>query len=837
MGSVTEKTTLTCDHCLLPVSESEAVYDDQPSGRTVFCCHACRAIYRMINEEGLGDFYRRRDWSTRGIPETLRVADPAAAGAQALDVREEAAALVPFIRGEGDIKEAELMIDGIRCASCVWLNEKVLERTNGVLSARVNFATHRARVTWDSSIITLAAIIARMCSIGYLASPYTPAAQEEFLRKQNHDLLIRLGTAAFFSMQLMLFSFGLYAGFFQGIEPGMKRWLSFAAFLVCTPVLFYSGWPFLSGAIRGVRNRALNMDVLVSLGALSAYLLSVRHMLSGGEVYFDTSAMIITLVLLGRFLENSAKQTASQAVGRLLALQPREARVIRESVRVLVSTDDVTKGDVLEIRAGEKIPLDGIIEHGVTEVDEALVTGESKPVEKSPGSEIIGGTMNGLGTITVRVTRIGQETTLSRIAQLVESAQAAGAPIQRIADRVSAYFIPFVLSLAAVTLFYWSRQAGPGDSATAVMNAVSVLVIACPCALGLATPVAILAGTGRAARSGILIKGGDVLEGMHRVRTVVMDKTGTLTTGKMDVKEVQGQGSRGKGQGAGGKAQSTEKDILQIAASAEQGSEHLLGAAIVKHAKEQEIPLLPSESFHAVPGMGMKAMVEGKHVLVGKQALLEGEGVNVHPEIISQAHSLEAEGRTVVYVACGSELLGLITLMDSPRTDAGEAVRQLKGMGISVIMITGDNESTAQAIGKSTGIDRVLSEVLPSGKAEEVEKLRAEGGRVAMVGDGINDAPALAAADVGMAMSAGSDIAIESADVVLMRSTLLSVAEAFTVAGRTFRIIKQNLFWAFFYNVAALPLAMTGVLSPIVAAGAMAMSSVTVVMNSLRLRT
>ncbi|HAK58928.1 MAG TPA: copper-translocating P-type ATPase, partial [Nitrospiraceae bacterium] len=551
MNAVSEKATFTCDHCLLPVSEREALVDGHASGRTVFCCHACRAIYRMINEEGLGEFYRRRDWSTRGIPESLRVTDPVApdAQAQAGDDQEEAASLAPFIRGDGDVKEAEVMIDGIRCASCVWLNEKVLERTKGVVSARLNFATHRALVKWDSRAITLSRILARMRSIGYLASPYTPAAQEEFLRKQNRDLLIRVGTAAFFSMQLMLFSFGLYAGFFQGIEPVMKRLLSFGALLACTPVLFYSGWPFLSGAVRGIRNRALNMDVLISLGALSAYCLSAYHMIIGGEVYFDTSAMIITLVLVGRFLENSAKQSASQAVGRLLALQPREARIIREGVRVLVPTGDVTEGDVLEVRAGEKVPLDGIIENGVTEIDEALVTGESRPIEKLPGSDVIGGTMNGLGTISVRVTRIVQETTISRIAQLVESAQAAAAPIQRVADRVSAYFIPFVLSLAAGTLYYWSRQAGPGESAAAVMNAVAVLVIACPCALGLATPVAILAGTGRAARSGILIKGGDVLEGMQKVRTVVMDKTGTLTTGKMEVVGVRSmeQATLGRG--------------------------------------------------------------------------------------------------------------------------------------------------------------------------------------------------------------------------------------------------------------------------------------------------
>ena len=453
MSSTPLTTSLVCDHCLLPVTDSEAVFDDQPSGRTVFCCHACRSIFRMINEEGLGDFYRRREWSTRGIPETLRNADPVALDISSTDPSEqpEAESLLPFIRGEGDLKEAELMVDGIRCASCVWLNEKVLERTPGVVSARLNFATHRARVKWDRRKISLARIIARMRSIGYLARPYTPAAREEILRKQNHDLLIRLGTAAFFSMQLMLFSIGLYAGFFQGIEPRIKNWLEFAAFLVCTPVLFYSGWPFLRGALRGIQNRALNMDVLISLGALSAYLLSVHHMIYGGEVYFDTAAMIITLVLLGRFLENSAKRSASQAVARLLALQPQDARTVRECVRVMVSTNAVKRGDLLEVRPGEKVPLDGTITEGTTEVDESLVTGESRPVEKSPGSEVIGGSVNGLGTITMVVTRTGQETTLSQIAMLVESAQGAAAPIQRVADRISAYFIPLVLSIAAAT--------------------------------------------------------------------------------------------------------------------------------------------------------------------------------------------------------------------------------------------------------------------------------------------------------------------------------------------------------------------------------------------------
>src|SRR3990172_61610 len=845
---MSSKSTSICVHCLLPVSEKEAVYDGSEPERKVFCCHACRAIYRMITEEGLGEFYRRRDWKSPGIPETLRGAERSRSELPAQDLE----ALAPFIRGEGNSKEADLMLEGIRCASCVWLNEKVLERTNGVISARVNFATHRALVKWDSTKITLYAIIARMRSIGYLARPFTRAAHEEGLKKQNYDLLVRLGTAFFFSMQLMMLSFGLYAGFFQGIDPVSKRWLEFAAFAVCTPVLFYSGWPFLRGAFRGIRNRALNMDVLVSLGTLSAYFLSIHHMLTGGEVYFDTSAMIITLVLLGRFLENSAKRTASQAVERLLALQPQDARVVRGQERTMLSVNDVKKEDLVEIRPGEKIPLDGVVVEGLSETDDALVTGESLPPEKSPGSVVIGGSMNGLGMLIIRITRVAPDSTIAQIARLVENAQAAAAPIQRIADRVSAYFIPFVLSVAAGTFFYWSRMQGAGSYSTAMLNAVSVLVIACPCALGLATPVAILAGTGSAARRGILIKGGDVLERLHKVDTVIMDKTGTLTTGKMrvvDVRAVEQADRVGVRNGntvasvqKSGlpndklKTQNPKLETVLYAASAEQGSEHLLGAAIVDHAKEQEISLLKTEGFKAVPGQGVRAMIAGAPVLVGKRALLEKEDVVIYHELAAEAEALEHGGRTVVFVARDKALLGIIALMDSPKPDAAQAVAGLMDKGVDMVMITGDNQTTAEAIAEGTGISQVLSGIVPSGKADEIRRLRSKGNIIAMVGDGINDAPALVAADVGIAMAAGSDVALESADVVLMRPGLLGVVEAFDLSRRTFRIIKQNLFWAFFYNVAALPLAVSGVLSPIVAAAAMAVSSVTVVTNSLRLK-
>jgi P-type Cu2+ transporter len=821
-------TQLICEHCLLPITEREAVYEALPTGQKTFCCRACRAIYLLINEEGLHDFYAKRDWKSFGIPGVLRESKDSESSLPVV----ENESLFPYIRGDGTIKETDLMIDGIRCSSCIWLNEKILERTTGIISARINFATHRALIKWDSSQTTLKRIMSRITSIGYLARPYTPAAQEALTHKQNRDLLIRLGTATFFSMQLMMVSFGLYAGFFQGIEPPAKRMLEFAAFLLCTPVLFYSGWPFLNGAYRGLRNRTLNMDLLISLGSLSAYFLSVHHLLSGGEVYFDTAAMIITLVLLGRFLENSAKHKASQAVSRLLSLQPQEARIIKGDDRILVSIMDVQSGDMLEVRPGEQIPLDGIVRNGTSEVDESLVTGESKPVEKSPRMDVIGGSMNGFGTLILEVTRIGNDSTLSQITRLVENAQTSMAPIQRLADRISLYFIPFVIVTALATFVFWSQRS---SGAIPILHAITVLVIACPCALGLATPVAVLTGTGTAARGGILIKGGDILERLHEVDTIVLDKTGTITTGKMNVVQVR---SAECGMRINNSELQTpnSKLILQYAASAEQGSEHLMGQAIMKYAKERAIAPLKADSCKALPGQGVIAMVQGSSIRVGKQAFLAQEGVQIRPDIVREAERLEHDGNTVVWVSRDKVFLGIIALMDTPKMDAQHAIKQLQSMKIKIIMITGDNQKTANAIAEKTGINDIRAGILPAGKSEEISRLRASGKVVAMVGDGINDAPALAAADVGMAMAEGSDIAMESANVVLMRSDLSSVVQAIEVSRKTFKIIKQNLFWALFYNVASIPLAMAGVLSPIVAAAAMAMSSVTVVMNSLRLR-
>ncbi|HWR73177.1 MAG TPA: copper-translocating P-type ATPase, partial [Nitrospirota bacterium] len=529
-------------------------------------------------------------------------------------------------------------------------------------------------------------------------------------------------------------------------------------------------------------------------------------------------------ILLGRFLENSAKQKASLAVSRLMALQPHEARVMRAGERTMLSISSVVRGDRVEVRPGEKIPLDGIVLDGGSEVDESLVTGESFPVQKIIGSAVIGGSLNGLGSLVIEVTGVGQETMIARIARLVESAQAAAAPIQRIADRVSAWFIPLALAAAVGTWWYWSGRTGEDEP---LLNAVAVLVIACPCALGLATPVAILAGTGSASRKGILIKGGEALERLHSVDTVILDKTGTVTTGKMEVVGLQiaDLGSR-----------VDKYEMLQYAASAEQRSEHLVGSAIVRYAKEKGIDLLDVKNFEAKPGRGVQALVKDTLVLVGTRRFLEETGVFVDTGMVNEAVKIERDAKAVVWIANDNKLLGFLSLKDAPKPDAVQAIGRLRELGIDVTMITGDNQKTAESVARTIGVQNVIAGMLPAGKGEEVQRLRKAGRAVAMVGDGINDAPALAAADVGMAMATGTDIAAESASVVLMRPDLSGVVEAIEISKCTFRIIRQNLFWAFAYNVAAIPLAMAGILSPIIAAAAMAASSVTVVTNSLRLR-
>ena len=812
-----------CDHCMLEVSDKDAIRDEIDGQAKVFCCRGCSGIYRLIRSEGLDDFYaKRRDWP------------PGPADQRSVDV----AAFLENLHPAGDEIETDLVIDGIRCASCIWLNERLLQRTPGVTFARVNYATHRARVRWDPSTVDIGRILGRITAIGYAPKPFLPHAYDEDLGRQGRDLLIRFGTAAFFSMQLMLFTIALYAGYFQGIDERTKSIFHLVSLALATPVLFYSGWPIIRSAVRGLRHGAFSMDVLIAAGALAAYGYSIVQMASGGEVYFDTTAMIITLILLGRYIEAGAKRKATEAVGRLLQLAPREARLLHaadggqlssvgleRSERRMVPLAAVRPGDLIEVVPGERVPADGTVVDGSSETDESMLTGESRPCGKQEGSAVYGGTVNLYGSLIFRVTHTGGETVLSRIIRSVEDAQSRRAPVQAIADRVVGYFVPAVLATAAATLIGWIA-AGAATS-SAVMHAVSVLVIACPCALGLATPLAILVGTSHGASRGMLIKGGDVIQQAASTDTVVLDKTGTVTEGRPVVKAFFGVGVE-------------DREALRIAASLERMSEHSIGKAIVSAGKGMD--MLTVMHFAAVPGRGVKGTIGGAPVFAGSREFVRTEGGDgsacgqLTPEQQDQVSSFERSGATVVYLCRAGLLTGVFAVSDRVRPEAAEAVALLKVQGAELLLVTGDMPDAAATVAAEIGIDNAKAQVSPMGKAAEIVHLKKEGRTVLMLGDGINDAPALVEASVGVAMGKATDIALESADIVIMRPDLRLVPEVLALAKRTFRVIRQNLFWAFFYNIVVLPLAIAGLLHPIVAAGAMAFSSLSVVGNSLRAR-
>lgn len=798
-----------CDHCLLDFPAREAVTAEFDGTRKVFCCNGCKGIYRLIFQEGLTSFYERRQSWSPGPSEGEKI-DPSA--------------FVPGLRQAGGEIELDLIIDGIRCASCVWLNEKILRKTKGVASARVNYATHRARVRWRPEETDLAEILRRIASFGYSPKPYEPKLQEEEIRRMSRDLLIRFGTAAFFSSQLMLYSIALYAGYFQGMDQEMMDLFHIISLVLTTPVLFYSGWPFLKGAVRGLRHLTFNMDVLITAGSVSAYVYSVHQMLGGREVYFDTAAMIVTLILLGRYIEVTAKGRASETISRLLSLSPREARLVDRdsSERRMTPIRAIGKGDLIEVIPGERIPLDGVVGTGASETDESMLTGESMPVPKAPGSEVFAGTVNLHGSFVFKVIRTGEETVLSTIIRAVEDAQSRRAPIQAFADRVVGLFVPAILVLSILTFAFWLLAAHPVTEA--VMNAVSVLVIACPCALGLATPLAILVGTTYGASKGILIKGGDVIEKAGRVDFVVFDKTGTVTTGRPSLSFFRGIGI-------------SDNEALRLAASVERLSEHSIGRALVAAAGQFHFPEV--KDLSAVPGKGIKGMISGKEVTVGSidyiEATVGEEMVSLlDPQTRERLDELEGSGATVVFLAVDRRPAGIFAVSDEIRGEAEAAVRRLNDRGVGMEVLTGDAMSTAIVVAGRVGIGTVRARMSPMGKAEEIRRLKGEGRRVAMVGDGINDAPALVEADVGLSMGRATDIAIESADITIMRPDLRLIPEALRIASKTFAITRQNIFWAFLYNVTAVPLAIAGMLHPIVAAAAMALSSLSVVANSLR---
>lgn len=710
----------------------------------------------------------------------------------------------------------DLAIEGMSCASCVARVEKALLGVEGVESASVNLATERAQVT-TRTLTDSALLVAAVEKAGYKASAVRdeaePAPPPRRSREKTH-----LIASALLSLPLAVPMFTSLFGV-HWMLPGWLQWL------LATPVQFVFGARFYIAGWKALRARTGNMDLLVAIGTSAAYGLSVYQLLVGddGHLYFEASAAVITLVLLGKWLEARTKRQTTEAIRALQALRPATARVLRDGVEIEIALADVKLDDIVVVRPGERIPVDGDVTEGCTHADESMLTGESLPVAKREGDRVTGGSVNAEGLIRVRTTAVGAQTQLARIIALVENAQAKKAPIQRLVDRVSAVFVPVVLAIAAVTMLGWGFAAG--DWQTAILNAVAVLVIACPCALGLATPTAIMAGTGVAARHGILIKDAEALEIAHRVRAVAFDKTGTLTLGKPQLAALE-------------TVDEDRDEALAWAAAIQTGSEHPLAHAVVAEAQKRDVALDAAKEVRIEAGRGIRGRVGERDLAIGSSRWISELGIDVAP-LQSRADALRSEGHTVSWLAELGEkprLVALLAFGDAPRAEAGEAVATLNRSGIATIMVTGDQAASAEAIAQRLGITQVDAEVLPADKAAAIAELKRRYGTVAMVGDGVNDAPALAAADVGFAMGGGTDVAMQAAGITLMRNDPRLVADAIDISQRTWRKIWQNLFWAFIYNVIGIPLAAAGMLNPVIAGAAMAFSSVSVVSNALLLR-
>ncbi|KAA0754695.1 Cu(2+)-exporting ATPase [Bacillus sp. BF2-3] len=727
--------------------------------------------------------------------------------------------------------KAEFTVSGMTCAACANRVEKRLNKLDGVNKATVNFALESATVDFNPDEVNVNEMKSAITKLGYKleVKPDNQDASTDHrlqeIERQKKKFIISFILS--FPLLWAMVSHFSFTSFIYLPDMLMNPWVQLA---LATPVQFIIGGQFYVGAYKALRNKSANMDVLVALGTSAAYFYSVylsiqsigssEHMT---DLYFETSAVLITLIILGKLFEAKAKGRSSEAIKKLMGLQAKTATVVRDGTEIKILIEEVVAGDIVYVKPGEKIPVDGEIVEGKSAIDESMLTGESIPVDKSIGDVVIGSTINKNGFLKVKATKVGRDTALAQIIKVVEEAQGSKAPIQRVADQISGIFVPVVVVIAIITFAVWMIFVTPGDFGGALEKMIAVLVIACPCALGLATPTSIMAGSGRSAEYGILFKGGEHLEATHRLDTVILDKTGTVTNGKpvlTDVIVADGF---------------NENELLRLVGAAERNSEHPLAEAIVEGIKEKKIDIPSSETFEAIPGFGIESVVEGKHLLIGTRRLMKKFNIDIE-EVSKSMEALEREGKTAMLIAIDKEYAGIVAVADTVKDTSKAAIARLKKMGLDVVMITGDNTQTAQAIAKQVGIDHVIAEVLPEGKAEEVKKLQANGKKVAMVGDGINDAPALATANIGMAIGTGTDVAMEAADITLIRGDLNSIADAIFMSKMTIRNIKQNLFWALAYNALGIPIAALGFLAPWVAGAAMAFSSVSVVLNALRLQ-
>ncbi|MGG3448189.1 heavy metal translocating P-type ATPase [Bacillus nitratireducens] len=727
--------------------------------------------------------------------------------------------------------KAEFTVSGMTCAACANRVEKRLNKLEGVNGATVNFALESATVDFNPDEINVNEMKSAITKLGYkleVKSDEKDGSTDHRLQeieRQKKKFIISFILS--FPLLWAMVSHFSFTSFIYLPDMLMNPWVQLA---LATPVQFIIGGQFYVGAYKALRNKSANMDVLVALGTSAAYFYSVylsiqsigssEHMT---DLYFETSAVLITLIILGKLFEAKAKGRSSEAIKKLMGLQAKTATVVRDGTEIKILIEEVVAGDIVYVKPGEKIPVDGEIVEGKSAIDESMLTGESIPVDKTMGDVVIGSTINKNGFLKVKATKVGRDTALAQIIKVVEEAQGSKAPIQRVADQISGIFVPVVVVIAIITFAVWMLFVTPGDFGGALEKMIAVLVIACPCALGLATPTSIMAGSGRSAEYGILFKGGEHLEATHRLDTVILDKTGTVTNGKPVLTDViVADGFH-------------EEEILRLVGAAEKNSEHPLAEAIVEGIKEKKIDIPSSETFEAIPGFGIESVVEGKQLLIGTRRLMKKFDIDIE-EISKSMEELEREGKTAMLIAIDKEYAGIVAVADTVKDTSKAAIARLKKMGLDVVMITGDNTQTAQAIAKQVGIDHVIAEVLPEGKAGEVKKLQAQGKKVAMVGDGINDAPALATADIGMAIGTGTDVAMEAADITLIRGDLNSIADAIFMSKMTIRNIKQNLFWALAYNGLGIPIAALGFLAPWVAGAAMAFSSVSVVLNALRLQ-
>jgi len=802
-----------CFHCGLPIA-ADADYHSSLGGETRdFCCFACQSVCVAIYEAGLEGYYQRTPQGTLLAPPPVPPKD--------IEMYDLDEVQQDFVRSQGDIRDIHLLVEGIHCAACVWLIERGMMRIQGVQMANVNLAGRRVHLRWDNTRIKLSTLIRELSKIGYAGVPYDPEAAEGTIKKANRAMLYRLFFSGFTMMNMSLIAVALYTGANTGPYRDFFHWI---ALVLATPTLLYAGYPFYRGAWSGLRNAHLTMDLPIALGLTVTYSYSLYVMVSHserGEVYFDTVTNLIFVILIGRYLEGMFRHQAVSATNRLMELQPRVATVLSHGEEKLISIRAVKIGEHVLVKPGCKIPMDGIVIEGHSSVDESMLSGESMHVRKDVGDKVAAGTLNGSGILVVEVQADLQDSTLSKIIRLVEEAQSSKAPIQRLADSIVPWFVMATLTCAGITYFLWSE-----NFEVALMAATSVLIITCPCALGMATPMSIAVASGLGAKNGILVKNGVVLETLSKVTHFVFDKTGTLTEGKMRLEQVIAV------------PEQDTSSLLELAAAVERYSEHSVAQAIVRYAEERKLSYrgIAAQRFHASPGLGVEAILDGGRILLGTIEWLKRNQIKLNDELLNQLEEQELQAKTCVHCAIADRHIALFVMADTLRSDARGLIDSLRSSGINMTLLSGDRKLVAEAIACQLGGMEVIAEVMPQDKDRIIQQLKQRGEYVAMVGDGINDAPALIRADVGIALGSGTDVSVESADIVLMQNELDKVRLATLLSRRTLRTIKQNIGLSFVYNIIMVPLAMMAHVTPLVAAITMPISSLLVIGNASRIR-